>query len=156
VNDDDHHVDAVAWRLNRLVTASIHYYDRRMYDDLVPMFTPDAVYVAHDRTAHGHPGIRKTFDARRGPELTGRHLVTNLHVHSVTHDSAVVEYCLTAFAGPTPADGGPTPYPPSQAGHIVQVTDRCIRDGDAWRIAHRDCEDLLVPAPPGDHGVSSS
>ncbi|WP_410611153.1 nuclear transport factor 2 family protein [Amycolatopsis sp. lyj-109] len=137
--------DAVAWRLARLNTAFIHHYDRREYDEVLAMFTPDAVYEVHGRVLHGHAAIKAVLDARPGPELTVRHLVTNLHFHTIGDNDAHGVSCLTAFAGPAPAGAGPARYPAANAGHIHQLTDRYARHDGNWKIAHRTAEELLVP-----------
>jgi hypothetical protein len=138
--------DEIAWALTRLNTAFFHHYDRREHDNVVAMFTPDAVYELRGRKLHGHADIKAVLDARTGPELTVRHLVTNLHFHTITDRSAHGVFCLTAYAGPTPTGSGPAYYPAATAGHIVQLTDRYTRHDGRWKIAHRVADDLLVPA----------
>lgn len=86
--------DAVAWRLARLNTAFIHHYDRREYDEVLALFTQDAVYEVRSQALHGHAEIRAALDARSGPELTVRHLVTNLHFHTKIA-SRIAEELLT-------------------------------------------------------------
>lgn len=138
--------DAVAWSLTRLNSAFIHYYDRRKYDEVLALFTPDAVYEVRGRALHGHAEIKAALDARPGPELTVRHLVTNLHFHTIGADYAHGVSCLTAYAGPTPTGTGPARYPTANAGHIVQVTDRYTVHDGRWKIASRIAEVLLIPA----------
>jgi ketosteroid isomerase-like protein len=138
--------DAIAWTLARLNTAFIHHYDRREYDKVLAMFTPDAVYEVRSRKLHGHADIKAALDARAGPELTVRHLVTNLHFHIIEDGYAHGVCCLTAYAGPTPADTGPARYPAANAGHIHQLTDRYALHDGRWKIAHRIAEELLTPA----------
>jgi hypothetical protein len=138
--------DAVAWSLARLNTAFIHHYDRREYDEVLARFTPDAVYEVRGRALHGHADIKAALDARSGPELTVRHLVTNLHFHTITDTYAHGSSCLTAYAGPTSDGSGPARYPAANAGHIVQVTDRYTVHDGRWKIASRIAEELLTPA----------
>lgn len=138
--------DAIAWSLARLNTAFIHHYDRREYEEVLSLFAPDAVYELRGRALRGRADIKAALDARPGPELTVRHLVTNLHFHTITDSSAHGVSCLTAYAGPAPTGTGPARYPAANAGHLVQVTDRyAVHDG-RWKIAHRTAEELLVPA----------
>ena len=137
--------DAVAWSLARLITAFVHHYDRREYDQVLALFTPDAVYQVRGRALRGHAEIRAALDARPGPELTVRHLVTNLHFHTITDTQAQGSSCLTAYAGPT-AGVGPARDPAATAGHIVQVTDHYTVHEGRWRIASRTADELLVPA----------
>ena len=51
--------DAVAWSLARLNTAFIHHYDRREYDEVLALFTPNAVYHVRGRALHGTPRSRQ-------------------------------------------------------------------------------------------------
>ena len=95
---------------------------------------------------HGHAAIKAALDARPGPELTVRHLVTNLHFHTIGDGYAHGTSCLTAFAGPSPAGAGPARYPAANAGHIHQVTDRYALHEGHWKITGRIAEELLVPA----------
>ncbi|MBE8523971.1 nuclear transport factor 2 family protein [Amycolatopsis sp. H6(2020)] len=138
--------DAAAWILTRLNTAFAHHYDRREYDQVLALFTPDAIYEVHGQVLHGHAEIKTALDSRAGPELTVRHLVTNLHIHTIQEHTAHGVSYLTAYAGPTPADAGPARYPATHAGHIVEVTDRYAVHDRRWKIAHRVARDILVPA----------
>ncbi|MEU7864379.1 nuclear transport factor 2 family protein [Nonomuraea sp. NPDC049141] len=72
--------DATAWSLARLNHASFHHYARRTYDALLALFTPDALYEVHGRSLRGHAEIRDVLNARSGPEMTIRDLVTSDHV----------------------------------------------------------------------------
>lgn len=36
--------DAIAWSVARLYTTFIHHYDRREYDQVLELFSPDAIY----------------------------------------------------------------------------------------------------------------
>jgi hypothetical protein len=75
-----------------------------------------------------------------------RHLVTNLHFHTIGDTAAHGVSCLTGYAGPTPADTGPARYPAANAGHIHQLTDRYTLHEGRWKISHRIAEELLAPA----------
>lgn len=138
--------DAIAWSLARLNTAFVHHYDRREHDEVLALFTPDAVYEVHGQVLHGHAAVKTVLDARPGPELTVRHLVTNLHFHTMGDSGTHGVSCLIAFAGPAAAGAGPARYPAANAGHIHQLTDRYARHDGRWKIAHRIAEELLVPA----------
>jgi hypothetical protein len=138
--------DAIAWSLARLNTAFIHHYDRREHDEVLALFAPNAVYEVHGRALHGHAAIKAVLDARPGPELTVRHLVTNLHFHTIGDGYAHGVSCLTAFVGPAAAGADPARYPAANAGHITQLTDRYALHEGRWKIAGRIAEKLLVPA----------
>ncbi|MFE7839157.1 nuclear transport factor 2 family protein [Streptomyces sp. NPDC057474] len=64
--------DATAWSLARLNTAFFHHYDRREYDELLALFSPDAHYEVHGRKLRGHAVIRELLDARPGPVSSAR------------------------------------------------------------------------------------
>jgi hypothetical protein len=66
--------DATAWSLARLNTLFFHHYDRREYDEVLDLFTPDARYEVHGQKLRGHAEILDVLNARPGPELTARHL----------------------------------------------------------------------------------
>jgi hypothetical protein len=62
--------DANAWSLARLNTLFFHHYDRREYDEVVELFTPDARYEVHGQKLRDHAEILDVLNARPGPELT--------------------------------------------------------------------------------------
>ena len=45
--------DATAWSLARLNTLFFHHYDRREYDEVLDLFTPDARYEVHGQKLRG-------------------------------------------------------------------------------------------------------
>ncbi|MFB4285617.1 nuclear transport factor 2 family protein [Nonomuraea sp. MTCD27] len=139
--------DATAWSLARLNQAFFHHYDRRTYDALLDLFTPDALYEVHGRSLHGHAEIRDLLNARLGPELTIRHLVTSQHFHTITDTTAHGTVCVIAYAGPTPTGEGPAPYPAENAGHIVELADNYRLDDGHWKITHRTAHQILTPIP---------
>jgi hypothetical protein len=77
----------------------------------------------HGRNLRGHAEIREALDARSGPEVTVRHLVTSQQFHSIEGTVAQGVVSLFAYAGPTPVDEGPAHYPSANAGHIVELND---------------------------------
>jgi hypothetical protein len=139
--------EATAWSLARLNTAFFHHYDRREYDELLELFALDARYEVHGRKLRGHAEIRDVLNARSGPEVTIRHLVTSQHFHSIGDRSAQGTVSLIAYAGPTPFDEGPALYPAANAGHIVEANDHYRLDNGNWKITHRVVHMVLAPAP---------
>ncbi|MEV0640965.1 nuclear transport factor 2 family protein [Streptomyces sp. NPDC050619] len=138
--------NAAAWSLARLNTAYFHHYDRRAYDELLQLFAPDAVYQVNGRKLRGHAEILEVLNARPGPELTVRHLVTNQHFHSIKDATAQGTVCGVVYGGPTSIDEGPAPYPVANGGHIVELTDHYRAENGHWKIAHRIVDMVLVPA----------
>ncbi|WP_327669456.1 MULTISPECIES: nuclear transport factor 2 family protein [unclassified Streptomyces] len=122
------------------------HYDRREYDAVLDLFTPNARYEVRGRTLHGHAEIQDVLDARSGPEQTIRHLMTSQHFHTITDTTAQGTLTLIAYSGPTPTGEGPAPYPAATAGHIVEVTDRFQSERGHWKIAHRTVDMILAPA----------
>ncbi|WP_052745393.1 nuclear transport factor 2 family protein [Streptomyces sp. WM6386] len=139
--------EVTAWSLARLNTAFFHHYDRREYDELLELFAPDALYEVHGRKLRGHAEILDVLNARSGPEVTIRHLVTSQHIHSIGDGSAQGTVSLIAYAGPTPVDEGPALYPATNAGHIVELNDHYRLDNGHWKITHRTAQTILAPAP---------
>lgn len=138
--------DATAWSLARLNTAFFHHYDRREYDELLELFAHDALYEVHGRKVHGHAEILDVLNARSGPEVTVRHLVTSQYFHSIGDGTAQATVSLLAYSGATPADEGPALYPAANAGHIVELNDHYRLDNGHWKIAHRMVHPVLAPA----------
>ncbi|MFJ9247656.1 nuclear transport factor 2 family protein [Streptomyces sp. NPDC101776] len=138
--------EAAAWSLARLNTAFFHHYDRREYDELLELFAPDALYEVRGLKLRGHVEIREVLDARSGPEVTVRHLVTNQHFHTIADGTAQATVSLLAYGGPTPVDEGPALYPAANAGHIVELNDHYRLDNGHWKIAHRVVDTILAPA----------
>ncbi|MGX1675581.1 nuclear transport factor 2 family protein [Streptomyces sp. NPDC055400] len=138
--------DAAAWSLARLNDAFFHHYDRREYDGVLDLFAPDAQYDVRGRRLNGHAEILELLNARSGPELTVRHLVTSQHFHAIDDTTAQGTITLIAYAGPTSTDGGPALYPDTQAGHIVELTDHYRAEDGRWKIAQRSVDMILAPA----------
>jgi hypothetical protein len=139
--------DATAWSLARLNTLFFHHYDRREYDEVLDLFTPDARYEVHGRKLRGHAEILDVLNARPGPELTARHLITNQHFHTIGDATAQGTVTLIGYGGPTPADEGPAPYPVAKTGRVVELNDHYRLDNGHWKITHRTAQPILAPAP---------
>ncbi|MGW4939790.1 nuclear transport factor 2 family protein [Streptomyces sp. NPDC004166] len=136
---------ATAWALARLNHAFFHHYDRREYEAVLDLFTSDAQYEVHGRKLRGHAQILDALNARSGPELTVRHLVTSQYFHTIEDTIAQGTVSLIAYAGPTPTDAGPAYYPAETAGHIVQLTDHYRGENGHWKIAQRIADMILAP-----------
>lgn len=139
--------EATAWALARLNAAFSHHYDRREYDELLELFALDVLYEVHGRKLRGHAEILDVLNARSGPELTVRHLVTSQHFHSIGDGTAQGTVSLLVDGGPTPVDEGPALYPAANAGHVVELNDHYRLDNGHWKIAHRMVHTVLAPAP---------
>ncbi|MFI6624655.1 nuclear transport factor 2 family protein [Streptomyces sp. NPDC050528] len=138
--------EATAWSLARLNTAFFHHYDRREYDKLLELFVLDTLYEVHGRKLRGHAEIRDVLNARPGPEMTIRHLVTSQHFHNIRDRTAEGTVSLLAYAGPTPADEDPARYPAENAGHVVELNDHYRLDNGHWKVTRRAAHVILAPA----------
>jgi SnoaL-like protein len=134
----------IEWQLGKLNTDFAHFLDRREYESMITLFTPDATYERHGEVLRGHQQIREAMHTR--PDLTIRHIVSNLHFFDVTEDAAHGDTCLMAYAGPPRVDGAPAVYSTRQ-GYLTEVRDTYVRTDDGWRIARRIATPLLVPGP---------
>ena len=128
-----------------------YFLDHDRIDDLVELFTEDALYTHGERRSVGRVAIHALFTARASRGVrTCRHLCTGLRLHIDSETSAGgSSVCLTfAFDGPPPV----TPATP----HLVadfEDTYRLDRDGK-WRIAVRHIRRVFVAASnPGPVGL---
>ncbi|MBD9727336.1 nuclear transport factor 2 family protein [Streptomyces caniscabiei] len=138
--------DATAWSLARMNTAFWYHYDRLEYDAVLEFFAPDALYDLHGRKLRGRAEIRDVLDARPGPEMTARHILTAQHFHTISDTTAQGSLTLLGFGGPTPAEPGHTSYTPTTGGHIFELTDRYALADGHWTITHRTARKILAPA----------
>jgi hypothetical protein len=132
----------IEWRLTKLNTAFALHLDRREYESMIALFTPDATYERHGNVHNGHAEIREAMHER--PDFTVRHLVSNLHFTEITDDHARGDLVLMAYSGPARTDGNPVHYSYPQ-GHLMEIRDYYVHTGDGWRISERVVAPLLVP-----------
>ena len=115
--------------------------DHGRLDELVDLFTEDALYTHAQRRSEGREEIRKLFVARAAAGVrTVRHLASGLRVEV---DSATAargtSVCLTfAFDGPAPA--------PHATPHLVADFEDVYRlcDDGKWRFAVRHIHRIFV------------
>jgi hypothetical protein len=147
---DDLTLIRIRFALQDLNTAFTHHLDLGRIEDLVDLFTADALYTHGKRRSEGRDEIRKLFVGRAEAGVrTLRHLACGLRLEidseSTARGSSV---CLTfAHEGPPPA--------PQATPHLVADFEdvyRLCEDGK-WRIAvrhiHRIFEAADNPGPVG-------
>jgi len=147
---DDMTYIRIRFALQDLNNAFVHTLDHDHVEELVDLFTEEAVYTHGDRRSEGREAIRALFEARRAAGVrTARHLSTGLMLQI---DSATLargrSVCLTfAFDGPPPV----TPATPHLVADFEDRYQRCA-DG-RWRIAERHIRRIFVAADnPGPVG----
>ena len=127
--------------LEALNTAFTHCLDHDRLDELVDLFTEDAVYTHGERRSEGRAAIRAAFLARKGAGVrTVRHITSGLRL-SIESDTKATgtSVCLTfAYDGPPPV----TPATPYLVADFEDEYRRC-EDG-RWRITVRHIRRIFV------------
>jgi len=139
--------------LEDLNTGFTYCLDHDRIDDLVDLFTEDALYTHGERRSEGRAAIRALFERRAAAGVrTCRHLSTGLRLDIESSIAARgSSVCLTfAFDGPPPVTPA-TPY------LVADFDDayRLCQDGK-WRIAARHIRRIFTAATnAGPVGVAS-
>ena len=117
-----------------------HALDRGTVEDLVALFTPDAVYSRDERRSEGQAGIRALFEARiaNGPR-TSRHLTSGLRIAFTGPDEATGLSICTVYT----AAGAP-PIAGTSAGAVADFEDVYVRTGAGWRFARRHIRTIFA------------
>lgn len=131
----------IEWQLDRLNLRFFDALDTRDYDALVRTITDDCVIHFTAATTRGRDALRA--QTLGWPEVTVRHVVTNLIYSEVTEDEAQGKGLLTVFSGPPGPDGGAVPRFAAEP-HLSQIIDRYRRSGEGWLIAERRFVNLLL------------
>lgn len=133
--------------LEDLNTSFTHHLDHNEVDQLVNLFTADALYTHGSRVSRGRQAIRELFEGRRSAGVrTARHLYSGLRLNIEDDANATgTSVCMTfAFDGPVPVR--------NTLPHLVADFEdryRCDSEGH-WRIAERHIRRIFVaPDNPG-------
>ena len=140
---DDLTLIRIRLALQDLNTAFTHNLDHGKIDDLVDLFTADALYTHAKRRSEGREEIRKLFVARAEAEVrTVRHLATGLRLEVDSVSGARGNSVCVTFAhdGPPPASQA-TPRLVADFEDVYRLCD----DG-RWRIAVRHIHRIFVAA----------
>jgi ketosteroid isomerase-like protein len=129
--------------LEDLNTGFTHYLDHERIDELVDLFTEDALYTHGERRSEGRQEIRALFEQRAAAGVrTCRHLSTGLRL-AIENATAArgTSVCLT-FA----YDGAP-PVTPATPYLVADFDDayRLCADGK-WRFATRHIRRIFTAA----------
>lgn len=129
--------------LEDLNTGFTHYLDHDRIDELVDLFTEDALYTHGERRSEGRATIRALFERRAAAAVrTCRHLSTGLRLEIDSETAARgTSVCLTfAYDGPPPV----TPATPYLVADFDDAYRMCA-DGK-WRIAARHIRRIFTAA----------
>ena len=146
---DDLTLIGIRFALQDLNAAFTHNLDHGNIDELVDLFTADALYTHAQRRSEGREEIRKLFAARAAASVrTVRHLASGLRLEIESPRAARgTSVCLTfAYDGEPPA--------PHATPHLVADFEdayRLCEDGK-WRFAARHIHRIFVA--PDDTGTA--
>jgi len=147
----------IRFALQDLNTAFTHNLDHGKVEDLVDLFTEDALYTHDKRRSQGREEIRKLFVARAEAGVrTVRHLACGLRLEIESESAARGSSVCFTFA-----HDGPPPAPHATPHLVADFEDvyRLCEDGK-WRIAVRHIHRLFVAAdnagPVGGGGFMGS
>lgn len=130
--------------LEDLNAAFAEHLDLNRIEDLVDLFTDDALYTHGPRESRGRAEIESLFRKRveKGPR-TSRHLYSGLRIEIVSEREATGRSVCLSFA----ADG--MPPLPANPFLVADFVDRYRRDDDGrWRFAERHIHRVFVNEAP--------
>lgn len=119
----------------RLAIAFATYVDHRRYEEVVSLFTPDALYNPRGRPYLGREGVRAYLESRP-PTRRSRHLIMNHLVEVVDATNALGTCSLVYYAHEgelAEAEAAPLAAPSL----IGDYHDRYRLTDEGWRIASR-------------------
>jgi hypothetical protein len=142
--------------LHELNAAFTYFLDHNRIEELVGLFTEDALYTHGARQSQGRAAIRELFTARaQAGERTCRHLSSGLMLQIGDEGSARGTSVVLTFAC-----DGPPPVVPATPYLVADFEDvyRLCPDGK-WRIAVRHIHRIFVaegnPGPVGGQARST-
>jgi uncharacterized protein (TIGR02246 family) len=117
-----------------------HALDRGTIDDVVALFTPDAVYSRDARVSSGQGEIRALLEARiaNGPR-TARHMTSGLRIAFTGPDGATGLSVCTVYTA-----AGEPPIPAAAPGAVADFEDVYVRTEAGWRFARRHIRTLFA------------
>jgi hypothetical protein len=118
-----------------------YYLDHQMVDELLELFTEDAIYTHGSRRSDGRDEIRTIFDSRTADsDRTARHMQTGLRLTRVSQNEATGQsVCMTFAENALPPIDSADPY------LIADFIDEYhLCDDNKWRISKRHIERIFV------------
>jgi ketosteroid isomerase-like protein len=143
----DPHLDAqvrlrIEHELIQLNNAFAYDIDHGEFDALVDLFTEDGVFDRAGPVHRGRAELREAMQAR--PNVTTRHLVTNVHFLSVGPDEAEGTATFLTFHGHGELGDEPLVYGTAQ-GRLLELRDTYRRTDEGWKFATRIATPIFVP-----------
>ncbi|MFW2369019.1 MAG: nuclear transport factor 2 family protein [Desulforhopalus sp.] len=127
--------------LEALNTDFCHFLDYGKIDELVELFTEDAMYSHGSRISRGRNEIRQLFDARTAEKVrTSRHMQTGLKIILQNSRQASGKSVCMTFAS-----DGPPPISPASPYLVADFIDKYQFCADGrWRIEKRHIERIFT------------
>jgi uncharacterized protein (TIGR02246 family) len=122
----------------RVVVATATCNDRRDWQGLAALYSPDGVVVRpNGQRVEGRAAIEAAY-AAGPPDRVTRHMCTNVVVDVVSDDEAHAETTVLIVSGTRTDDPDATfGVLPSPRHSVGEFADRLVRTADGWRIAER-------------------
>jgi hypothetical protein len=130
-------------QLIQLNYASAYFMDHGEFENMIDLFTPDAVFDRVGTVHHGHDEIRQGMAER--PRMTTRHLLANLYYSDVTAESAQGLITAITYHGPASEHDEPVGYA-TQNGRVIDFRDSYLRIDGGWKIASRVARVVFTPS----------
>ena len=126
-----------------LSTAFANGVDRRRNDEVLALFTEDAVLDRWGHSVTGHAALRRWLDGRPADVVT-RHVCTNFEARRTAADHAEGLTLFTFYRAARHDAADPLPMiGPAMVGEYL---DQFRRTPDGWRIARREIRILFQNA----------
>jgi len=139
----------VEWACARLVQEFAFCMDRRRYEALAALFTPDGVFDRVGQVLRGRAAIQEAL-AARSVDLRTRHLCASPRFSDVESTTArALVYCVN-FVGRGDIEGVPSIHGMAQ-GAVLEFEDRYERTPEGWRIAERLARPVVMPEETPSH-----
>lgn len=135
-------------QLTQLNYSSVYFLDHGKFEDLISLFTLDAVFDRAGTVHHGHDEIRQGMAER--PPITTRHLLANMYYPEIAEDGAAGVITSLTFHGASSANSAPVAYA-TQNGRVIDFHDTYARIDGVWKIASRQARVVFTPSDwPGN------
>jgi 3-phenylpropionate/cinnamic acid dioxygenase small subunit len=131
--------------IRRTLAAYCQLLDDGRFDDWVEVFADDVALTVMGQTAHGRDAVRAFIEPVQGPDMRGRHMLSEpLIAMAPSGDRATVttDYCFLA-----------RDMTVLSAGRYHDVLVRDAADGELWRISRREI--VFLGEQPTGHAPAS-
>jgi ketosteroid isomerase-like protein len=128
----------IVLQCQRLAVDFARHVDQRNIDDVIDLFTSDAVFERRGEVLQGHDAIRAA-QLRRPKTLVTRHLCMNIAVDVLDGERAIgrVPFVLFRHDHATAGTDDTRPAPLTGPETVGEYVDEYRRTSDGWRIARR-------------------